>query len=382
MENILTASFLIISGFLWVSIFGYYLLLLLLSLRFRGRNFEVKEWPEIAVVVPSLNEQDLIVDKLADIKKCDYPQERIHLYVIDGGSKDETIHLVKNEISNGAPIQLICIDDQSGKIGQINHALNIVHQEFVVFTDADARLEPSCIKNLVRMILSDTRTAVAGATIVPRGDLLEEKIHWRVLNHMWRLEGEVLSCAGISGVCYAVRRKAIKVLNRTSLTEDIHMALASRIRKFRVRLSPNAIANEIRTPQNLKDLLGFRRRRGKGYLAELLLFPILTPAPLRWHIFRGVRIWHFIFAPRLTIVIIILGAASALFSNWQIVLGISSVFVLSTISVLFPLIRNLGNAFGWKRLSIACLRYIAIIFISLLTLDERTSGQVAQGGGV
>lgn len=382
MKNILIASFLITSGLLWISIFGYYLILLVLGLRSRGEDFKVKEWPEIAVVVPSLNEQDLILDKLADIQKSDYPHDRIHCYVIDGGSKDGTIRLVENEISKGAAIRLLRLDNQSGKIDQINHALSIVNQEFVVFTDADARLEPSCIKNLLRLIMSDSQTAVAGASIVPKGTLLEEKIHWRVLNHIWRLEGEVLSCAGISGVCYAIRRNAIKVLNRSSLTEDIHMALASRLRKFRVRLSPSAIANEIRTPQSLKGLLRFRRRRGKGYLSELLLFPILTPAPLRWHIFRGVRIWHFIIAPRLTIVMIFLGAAAALFTNWQIVLVVLSVFVLSTISVLFSLNRNLGNTFGWKRLAFGCLRYVALIFVSLLTLDKRATGQVAQGGGV
>jgi len=382
MEDILTASFLITSGLLWISIFGYYLILLLFSLQPQVRNLELKEWPEIAVVVPSLNEQELIADKLADIKKSDYPPDLIHLYVIDGGSKDKTVHLVKNEISKGEPIKLVCLEGQNGKIDQINHALNIVSQEIVVFTDADARLEPSCIKNLVCLIMNDTKTAVAGASIIPRGPLLEEKIHWRVLNHIWRLEGEVLSCAGISGVCYAVRRKAIQVLNRASLTEDIHMALASRLRKFRVRLCPSAMAAEIRTPQNLKDLLRFRRRRGKGYLSELLLFPILTPAPLRWHIFRGVRIWHFIVAPRLTLVMILLGTASAFFTNWQVVLAAILVFAISTISVLFPLNRNLGYAFGWKRLAFSCIRYVALIFFSLLTLDERASGQVAQGGKV
>lgn len=381
-ETILIASFLIASGLLWVSIFGYYLILLVLSLRWRQKNFEVEEWPEIAVVVPSLNEKELIMDKLTDIKNCDYPQNRIHLYVIDGGSRDGTIHLIKNEISNGARIRLVCLDGQGGKVNQINHALNIVSQEFVVFTDADARLDPSCIKNLLRLLMNDPQTAVAGASIIPSGTLLEEKIHWRVLNHIWRLEGEVLSCAGISGVCYAVRRKAIKALNRSSLTEDIHMALASRIRKFRVRLSPSAIADEIRTPQNLKELLRFRRRRGKGYLSELLLFPILTPAPLRWHIFRSVRIWHFIVAPRLTVAMIVLGIVSAFFANWEVVLAGISIFALSTMSVLFPLNWSLGNAYGWKRMAFACMRYVALIFFSLITLDERTSGQVAQGGGL
>ena len=85
---------------------------------------------------------------------------------------------------------------------------------YVIVTDADTRLEPNCVTELVATLLADPQTAIVGATVRPASALLEERIHWWFLNHLWWLEGEALSAAIVSGVCYAARRRAVSLSAR------------------------------------------------------------------------------------------------------------------------------------------------------------------------
>ena len=156
---------------LWLSVFGY--LLLLRSMAFRRRTVVpgLSSYPDIAIVVPTLNEERLILAKLADLRHIDYPRERIAVVVVDGGSADRTTALVQQEIERGEPIQLMRVEG-AGKAQQINHALTHVPHEIVVVTDADSLLEPACPRELVSVLVHDPETALVGAVVRPASALL------------------------------------------------------------------------------------------------------------------------------------------------------------------------------------------------------------------
>jgi glycosyltransferase involved in cell wall biosynthesis len=71
--------------------------------------------PEIAVVVPTLNEEGLIKKKIEDVKRSEYPRDKINFMVVDGGSDDQTVKKVKEEISRGEKIRLICLSTTQKK---------------------------------------------------------------------------------------------------------------------------------------------------------------------------------------------------------------------------------------------------------------------------
>ena len=365
---------------LWFSTLGYvFILRLIVFLKPRAIQRR-SEWPAIAVVIPTLDEESHILAKLKDMGTCDYPQDQMKLVVVDGGSTDRTVELVRKEISKGKEIELVCLNGSGSKVNQVNHILANPGEEIIVFTDVDSRLSPSCIRELVQVIESDPETALVGATVLPRTKLIEERIHWHFLNCIWWLEGEVFAAAGISGVCYAVNRKRFRSLSDNAIAEDIHLGLDISGRGYRVRTSPLAIARELRVPQTIREYLRFRRRRGASYVNEVVNSPSCQNPPLKWKLARWVRLWQFRGLPALGIVA--LSAATLLaFSRFRLaLLAFLALFGLSVAlqaSLLFGRSQDKPGFFG---LAMGTVRFSWLTFVSLVALNSSPSLLGALGG--
>lgn len=361
---------------LWSTSFGYLLLLAALATKRRPLNVNRESLPEIAVVVPILNEERMISEKLANLRESDYPKDRMKIIVVDGGSSDRTLEHVRDEIARSEDVELIRVNNTGARSDQINYSLQHIKHDIIVFTDADARLEPSCLRELVSCLMNDPSTAIVGAFIRPDTSLLEERLYWWFLNRLWWLEGEVLSSANISGVCYACRRKQILPVAWDARADDINVALSASARRHRVRICRKARAAEIRVPQTATDLVRFRRTRGKGYLKELKRSSKLAKTPLRWQLVRNIRLWHFLVTPTIVIIFILLAVLLILSQYW-----LQTFFVLG--GFFFPvclalLIFSTKKNYWW-RLPLASLRLAALTIISMMTLNKAKGTRINKG---
>src|SRR5205085_1538177 len=204
-------AFLAAAAVLWTSVFGYVAVLLaLLALLARKRARRCAnapsqdELPEIAVVVPVRNEERLIARRLANLRRSDYPADRLAVIVVDGGSTDATASIVEAARAEGDPVTLVQVAEARGRADQLNAVLGTLPQEIVVVTDADAELDPGCFRALVATLAANPATDVVGARVRPATRLVEERIHWWLLSSLWWLEGEALGSGQVSGVCYAL----------------------------------------------------------------------------------------------------------------------------------------------------------------------------------
>jgi cellulose synthase/poly-beta-1,6-N-acetylglucosamine synthase-like glycosyltransferase len=265
----LLAAFLTGAAMLWLSVFGYLLALLALAGHRHWRRQPVTDLPPIVVLMATLNETDGIDAKLADLLRVDYPTDRLRLMIVDGGSTDGTVARIEAARAAGAPIDLLRAPHLGTKLEQLRYALALLDEEIVVTTDADSRLDPGCVRALVELLVSDPNTAVAGARVRPDTQLLEERIYWWCLNTLWWLEGEALSAAVVSGVCYALRRRVLFETPHAEGADDILFALAAGAHGHGVRLCRGAGAIETRVPHTLTEFVSFRRRRGAGYFGAL-----------------------------------------------------------------------------------------------------------------
>ncbi len=380
--NVLLLVFLGISSLMWLTVFGYLFLLGSLVLRRASAPQDLSSYPKIAVVVPTLNEEEMIGPKLSDLKHVDYPKDRMTVVVVDGGSLDRTRDVVQRKIDQGEDIRLMRLNGAPGKASQINHALGRLEHEIVVVTDVDSRLEPSCVGRLVSVLENDSRTAVVGAVVRPDSVLLEERIHWWFLNYLWWLEGEGLSSAMVSGVAYACRRRLVLPLAQDAGAEDIHMALAASAKGYRARICRSAHATEVRVPQRASELVRFRRRRGLGYLVELVRSsPHFTRAPFGWRLARLVRMWHFVVTPKIGVVVVLLAGVLLVTQHWPWPLVILTAFTAPVLGTIFTSSTLAGNGEGWWRLSVATLRLMTLTLVSMLTLSPGVLARGSAKGG-
>jgi cellulose synthase/poly-beta-1,6-N-acetylglucosamine synthase-like glycosyltransferase len=367
------------AALVWFSIFGYLALLRWKASRSAKSDEHLASWPDIAVVIPILNEEGLILSKLSNTKQADYPRERMSIMVVDGGSTDRTVELVRRAMAEGEEIQLVCLEAARGKAEQVSRALSLLKQEIVVVTDADALLERSCLKKLVVRLKNAPGAAMVGATVEPQTPLLEERLHWLLLNTLWWLEGEALAAASLSGVCYACRRSLVMSLSKTAISEDIHLSLFSGANGFGVHISREARVRELRVPQTLGELFRFRRRRGAGYLAELRHPPPMAGSSSGWRLARFMRLWHFLATPKMAVVLLALGLFLLATPYWIEPLIVLGAFALPLLVALFSSGLRREKSSWWK-LPLAAGRYLALTLASMLTLSPNPRAQVPLGG--
>jgi cellulose synthase/poly-beta-1,6-N-acetylglucosamine synthase-like glycosyltransferase len=194
------------------------------------------------------------------------------------------------------------------------------------------------------------------------------------------MEGEALSTACVSGVCFAFRRKLVSPLDPGARTDDIHVALTASARGYRVRICRTAGAVEVRVPQTASELVRFRRRRGRAYLSELKNFSLKADAPLGWRIKRLISLWHFLVTPKVVVLLtvsacLLLGSP---FWPWPIVaLG---AFALPSLTALAASRSLAGGGFRWWRLPLALGRLVVLTVVSMLTLRPQELSQSPFGG--
>lgn len=360
--------FLAVGMLVWLSTYGYILSLASMSLLRPHVEGGESSFPNIAVVIPTLNEEDLIVPKLSDLQRSNYPWDRIEVVVVDGGSTDRTTELVLQEITRGGAIRLEIVNGTRGRTDQIIHALNLLTQDIVVVTDVDSRLEPECIRKMVTMLKKDPQTAIVGATVFPNSALVEERLHWWFLNNLWWLEGEVLSSAGVSGICYACRREIALRAVRKAQSDNTRIPFAVSASGYRSRICRKAHTTELRVPQTANELVRFRRRRGAAYLSELRSAES-AHSPPGWRLARLMRLWHFLVTPKLGVGLAA-GAFVLLWSPyWPWPLLAFVVFAVPALVVLFTSNTLPGDRHRTGRLALAAIRLLALTLVSMLTLN-------------
>jgi hypothetical protein len=348
---------------LWLSIYGYLLLLAVLAQRRRRAHPRVAEWPEVALVIPTLNEAATIAAKLADLRRTDYPADKLAVVVVDGGSTDGTVDYVNAVIAAGVPLELWQIEAGGSKARQVNYAMERLRQAIVVVTDADGLLDPSCVRDLVTALIDDPQTAIVGASIRVATDLPEERLYWRGISFLWWLEGEALSAAIVSGVCYAARRPAAVAVAHDARAEDAHLSLRAAGQGLRVRISRSAWATEVRVPHTAQELLAFRRRRGNDYLRELCRHPGAS-VPLGARVARRLRLFHFRRTPALAALVVVLGVLLLFSTHWRWPLIAAMAFIV-------PPACWLGAAPGdgsRRALTLAAMRLVGLVWVSLLSI--------------
>ncbi|MFC2165271.1 glycosyltransferase [Acidobacteriota bacterium] len=357
-----------ISTLLWLSVYGYFLILWVIANRKLYPDQEIKNFPDITAVIPTLNEEEFILSKLEDLKSTDYPADCMNILVVDGGSTDKTPELVEREIESGEKVQLLRLYGSRGKSDQIRHAVDNVSTDIIVINDADSILEASCIKELVSHLILNPKLAVVGATVEPDSTLLEERIHWRFLNLIWWLEGRALSAASICGVCYAFRHEKVIPSDQDVRAEDIHLALKASSRGHHVHICHKAHAIETRVPQTVAEFIKFRRRRGRSYISELLGTKNYRHAPYAFQLGHLMRLWHYFIVPKIGIGIALLSLA-LLFSPYRIWL-IPSFIGLAAPALILILASSIasGEKFRWFKLCWASVRLFVLTSIALLAL--------------
>jgi cellulose synthase/poly-beta-1,6-N-acetylglucosamine synthase-like glycosyltransferase len=95
--------------------------------------------PEISILVPAHNEEEVIEKKLTNLSEVTYPKTKMEILVIDDASEDKTLSIVENFIASHPDLNIKIVKQfpRAGKSAGLNLALAASTNPIVIVSDAD-----------------------------------------------------------------------------------------------------------------------------------------------------------------------------------------------------------------------------------------------------
>jgi len=139
------------------------------------------ELPEVSIVVPAHNEEATIGVCLESLVEAEYPHGKMEIIMVDDGSTDNTIRKAElfesRAVDNGKKLQIIK-RPHTGKVQALNTGLKSTRGGIIVTIDADAKMAPDAIHNIVVPFVKEPEVGAATGYIeimVPESSIRLDK---------------------------------------------------------------------------------------------------------------------------------------------------------------------------------------------------------------
>lgn len=184
-------------------------------------SLQKEEWPEVTIVISAFNEAATIESKLSSLAELDYPQAQWRVILVDDGSSDETVQVAQRQELPW--LQVLQLEQNSGKPVALNLAMQHVESEFCVYMDARQRVSPNTLKSLIAHFDDPNIGAVSGELMIVDEDNPEQVnvgLYWRYEKSLREMESRLYSTAGATGALYAIRSTHFEPLDQDAILDD------------------------------------------------------------------------------------------------------------------------------------------------------------------
>lgn len=207
--------------------------------------------PFVTVMIPAHNEEGVITKTVENILAMDY--ENFEVIVIDDRSEDDTAIVVK-ELENKYEKVTALIRNKDafpGKSAVLNDALLLAKGEAILVFDADARIAPDFLSNLIPNLEPDDVGAAQARKVIMNKDF---NLLTRCQNNEYTLDSHfqmgrdsVKGAVELRGNGELIKRTALESIggwNEETITDDLDMSAQLHIKGWDVRFCPEIIVYE------------------------------------------------------------------------------------------------------------------------------------------
>jgi cellulose synthase/poly-beta-1,6-N-acetylglucosamine synthase-like glycosyltransferase len=164
----------IIYVYLILFFFGIYFLILFILLYLRNKKVlndypKPTKFPKISLITPAYNEEESIESTIKNLLKLDYPSNKREIIVVNDGSTDKTVEIMKKLMKEHKEIKLLD-KKNSGKADSLNQAIKIATGELIAIVDADSYPARDCIKKTIGYFEEDEKVAAVTTKVLVRND--------------------------------------------------------------------------------------------------------------------------------------------------------------------------------------------------------------------
>jgi cellulose synthase/poly-beta-1,6-N-acetylglucosamine synthase-like glycosyltransferase len=324
----------------WVSVgllvytqLGYALLLATLArvVRARSTPAHAESAPAVTVIVAAYAEQEVIAERVHNLKQLAYPHDRLQVIVSCDGSPDATA-----ERARAAGADLVLELPRGGKIRAQDAAVEQARGEIVAFSDANALWDNDALSALTAPFADSKVGYVCGnVRFVNERGTNQEGLYWRYEMWIRALESRLRSVTGGNGAIYATRRVAYFKVDPI-MGHDLSFPFNFVKRGWRAVYAPDARATEKMVPTIEGEFARKRRMMSHGW-PIVLKGGMLSPRgydPLYALMIFSHRILRY--ASALLHVIALLANIALIGHGWFYIVTLAAQLVLIAAALLAP----------------------------------------------
>jgi cellulose synthase/poly-beta-1,6-N-acetylglucosamine synthase-like glycosyltransferase len=231
-------------------------------------------YPTVTITVPCYNEEATIAKTVESLQALDYPKDKITIFLIDDGSRDNTWSVLQQfkEIPN---IYLFH-KENGGKHTALNLGLTKATSEFVGCLDSDSMVHPQALKRIMKVFQNDPRTmSVAPAVRVGNAkNILQkaQKVEYDMGIYVKKMIGFMGGINITPGPFSIFRKKVFDDLGpyvKAHNTEDQEIALRMQEHGYQIDHCPDAYVYT-NAPTSVAKLYRQRIRWTYGSLKNII----------------------------------------------------------------------------------------------------------------
>ena len=278
MSIIISAALLYFLSFLLIWQFvGYPLLMAIVALRSKPKNKDYSFQPFVSILVPTYNEEKVIDNRIKNLYELNYPKERYEVIVVDSGSSDNTVGIVKEVIRECKGeckpyLRIVEEGERKGKASAINLGKKHARGEIVLVTDANSIFDRNVLREMMPHFKNPKVGAVGGDFVVSNPDpdnSLTSSAHfyWDIDRILRKGEAILDSMYAFDGEMNAWRKDLIDA-DPTMLAEDLEMSVRIRRKGYKIEHESNAMVYEP-VSTTVEDQIKQRRRTSIGAIQTI-----------------------------------------------------------------------------------------------------------------
>ncbi len=230
-------------------------------------------WPSTTIIVPCWNEGNTIIATIDSLLNLDYPKDKLSILVVNDGSTDNTIDILK--IFENNPQVQIYHKKNGGKYTALNIGIENSNSDLVGCLDADSFVDRNALKNMIPYFENKKIMAVVPSINVhePKNTLQRiQKIEYGWGIFIRKILSHLNAIYVTPGPFTIFRRDVFKKIGNYKhayLTEDMEMALRMQENHYKIATSHRSYVFTV-TPSSLKTLYKQRCRWAYGFLKNLI----------------------------------------------------------------------------------------------------------------
>lgn len=207
--------------------------------------------PFITIMIPAHNEGSVIYKTVENILTLDY--DKYELILIDDRSEDNTAEVIKKIAEEHPQIKALIRDKNAfpGKSAVLNDALEMAIGEAILVFDADARIKPDFIKNLLPKLEPEDVGAVQARKVISnRNDNFLTRCQDNEMaldTHFQVGRDAVKGAVELRGNGELIKRVALNDIggwNNYTITDDLDMSTRMHIKGWDIRFCPDVCVYE------------------------------------------------------------------------------------------------------------------------------------------